>query len=682
MPAVDAGDEALVSAALADSMGLEVGDRLEFRLLTQVEQAEVLEEAGGVDAAIDRYNDPATGQLIDLEVVGIGQTFDEIVVDEGFGGGSVIVTPAFVQAYEPFSPFWGGLTQLRPGADLDEFQAAVEALVPEEPVAFQSRAAVVEQAERAVRPQVAALAVFAALAAVVALVIVGQAISRRLQADAVALAPMAALGVTRPQRVALGITRIALAAMVGAALAVAIALLASPVAPVGVARDAEPDPGLRVDLPVLVLGGVAVALVFVAVAVRPAIVAARRRDLRSSPSAPGAWAAATGLAPPTVAGVRFALDRGGAGVPARATLAGSATSVALIAATLAFSASLNHLVETPAMYGTPWTAVINLEGTDDATPEDYRPVTDAALAADGVQAGALLYPGQLRLDGRPIPALSIEPSARPIVPTVLDGRPPVGPTEVAVGVRTLDALGVDIGDRVTAQRGDRSGELTVVGTVVLPAIGSYGGADKTTLGEGVLTSREVLTTWGPEFRPHGFVVAADGLGVVEDLVDGLAEEMGLPPGAYLTVSSPSVPSDVQSLERVRSTPLWLTALLAALIALTVIHALVAAVRSRRREVAVLRTLGFTRRQVLSAVAVQAGLIALVGLAVGIPIGLVAGRVAWTVLAERLGAVVELVTPVLALGLLAVAVVALALVVGMVPGLRAARAHPADTLRTE
>ena len=131
----------------------------------------------------------------------------------------------------------------------------------------------------------------------VALVIVGQAISRRLQADAVALAPMAALGVTRPQRAALGITRIAVAAVFGAALAVAIALLASPVAPVGVARDAEPDPGLRVDLPVLVLGGVAVALVFVAVAVRPAIVAARRRDLRPSPSAPGAWAAATGLAP-------------------------------------------------------------------------------------------------------------------------------------------------------------------------------------------------------------------------------------------------------------------------------------------------------------------------------------------------------------------------------------------------
>ncbi len=444
------------------------------------------------------------------------------------------------------------------------------------------------------------------------------------------------------------------------------------------ARDAEPDPGLRVDLPVLILGGLAVALVFVAVAVRPAIVAARRRELRPSPSAPGAWAAASGLAPATVAGVRFALDRGGAGVPARATLAGAATSIALIAATLAFSASLNHLVDTPTNYGTPWTAVVALEGAEDATAEAYLPVTEGLLAAEEVDAFGLLYPGQLRLEGRSSPAMSIEPSARPIVPTVLDGRPPVGPTEVAVGVRTLDQLGVDVGDRVTARRGEDSAELTVVGTVVLPAIGSYSGADKTTLGEGVLAPYEVLTTWGPSFDPYGVVVEAADRSTVEAVV----ADIDVAEPAYLTVAAPSVPSDVQSLERVRATPLWLTALLAALIALTVVHALVAAVRSRRREMAVLRTLGFTRRQVLSSVAVQAGLIALVGLVIGVPIGLVAGRVAWTVLAERLGAVVELVTPVLAFGLLAAAVVTLALVVGLVPGLRAARTHPAATLRTE
>lgn len=59
-----------------------------------------------------------------------------------------------------------------------------------------------------------------------------------------------------------------------------------------------------------------------------------------------------------------------------------------------------------------------------------------------------------------------------------------------------------------------------------------------------------------------------------------------------------------------------------------------------------------------------------------------GRVAWAALADRLGALVELVTPVLVLGALAVGVVVLALLVGLVPGGRAATARPADILRTE
>jgi len=677
LPDIDEPDEVFLSSAAARMMNLQVGDRLEARALT-FEDFDALQSVGSEQEGVALYNEPSTGQLVDLDVVGVGDPFDEIVVDEGFGTGTIMLTPAFVEAYHPTVPFWGGLVRLRPGADVDQFQAAVEALVPEESIAFQSRRGIEDQAERAVAPQVAALGIFSAIAAAVALVIVGQAISRRLQADAVALAPMAALGVTRPQRAALGIARVAVASVVGAGIAVVIAVLVSPVGPVGVARDAEPDPGVRVDMPVLVLGGLTVALVFIAVAVRPSIVAARRRDLQARPSAPGAWVAASGLAPSTVAGVRFALDRGGSGVPARATLAGAATSVALIAATLTFSGSLNHLVDTPPDYGTPWGAVVSLEGVDGATAEAYRPVTEGLAAADEVDAFGLLHPGQLRLDGQSLPALSVDPSVRPISPTVLDGRAPVGATEVAVGVRTLDMLGVDIGDRVTARRGEASAELTVVGTVVLPAVGSYGGADKTTLGEGVLAPYEVLTSWGPTFSPYGVVVEADDRRAVEAVVADI--EVDEP--AYLTVVAPSVPSDVQSLERVRSTPLWLTALLAALIALTVIHALVAAVRSRRREVAVLRTLGFTRRQVLSAVSVQAGLIAVVGLVIGVPLGLVAGRVAWTVLAKRLGAVVELVTPVLAFGLLAVAVLALALVVGLVPGIRAARAHPADTLRAE
>ena len=88
------------------------------------------------------------------------------------------------------------------------------------------------------------------------------------------------------------------------------------------------------------------------------------------------------------------------------------------------------------------------------------------------------------------------------------------------------------------------------------------------------------------------------------------------------------------------------------------------------------------RTASDALGVGPGAIAAVGLAIGIPVGTVIGRQAWTLQAESLGAVLERVTPLPAYGTLAVGVVALAVLAALIPGLRAARAHPATILRTE
>ncbi len=271
-PAAEAIDEVFMTDEAAEVLGLEVGDRYEARILT-FDDFIAVDEAESEAEALELFNSPETGQPVDLDVVGTGAPFDEIVVDEGFGGGTVYLSPAFYEHYEqPTAGYWGSLVRLREGVPVEEFQAAAEALVPQEPLAFQTRGSVEDQADRAVRPYVEALTLFALLAGVVVLVVVSQAISRRLQADARALAPLGALGVTSGQRALLGVTRIAFAAFVGGLLAVVFAVLASPIAPIGVARDAEPDLGIRVDLPVLVAGGLAVAVVFTVLAIRPAIV--------------------------------------------------------------------------------------------------------------------------------------------------------------------------------------------------------------------------------------------------------------------------------------------------------------------------------------------------------------------------------------------------------------------------
>ena len=75
----------------------------------------------------------------------------------------------------------------------------------------------------------------------------------------------------------------------------------------------------------------------------------------------------------------------------------------------------------------------------------------------------------------------------------------------------------------------------------------------------------------------------------------------------------------------KALPRALAAFLAVLAALAVVHALVSTVRMRRQDLAVLRTLGFERRQLGSTLVWQATTIGVVGLAVGVPLGLVVGR---------------------------------------------------------
>ncbi|HEY5697309.1 MAG TPA: FtsX-like permease family protein [Acidimicrobiales bacterium] len=679
LPDPDSVDEVFLSTRAAEMEGLGVGDVYPARILNEVLIGQV-EQAGSEEEALALLNSDGFGEQIEFEIVGTGTMFDEVVVDSGFSTGSMLVTPAFWEAYDqPSAGFYGAFVDLKPGVAVDDFRAAVEATVPGETIAFQTLPSIEAQAERAIRPQVAALRVFTLVAGLIGLVIVGQAVSRRLQLDAITYAPLRALGLTERQRASLALARTAVAATAGGLLAVATAVVASPVAPVGLARDAEPAPGLRVEWVVVIGGAVLVVATVLAIAVWPAIASTRAREPRRQRASASSWVAAAGFAPPVVAGTRFALDPGPSNVPTRSTLVGAVTAVVLVVATLTFAASLDNFIDSPRLYGTPWDTIVSVEGDGEVAPPDVRRLLADVGAPDEVEAYGLLKPGQVLLDDISLPAMAIRRSAKPIQPTLTTGRLPASNDEVALGAVTLDRLGVDVGDTVRVTRGEDSTDLAVVGRVVLPAVSAYPGADKTSLGEGALLTERGLRRWSPEFSPVGALVdLADGTDVdaYVDAVDDPEDDI------VMSSTVPNLPSDVQSLERVRSTPLVLAGLLTVLIALTVVHALGAAVRSRRRDLAVLRTFGFTRRQVLAAVAVQATLIALVGLVIGIPVGIVVGRLAWSEVIDRFGGLVDLVTPAGALALVSLAVVVTANLVGVVPGLRAARAHTASILRAE
>ena len=75
------------------------------------------------------------------------------------------------------------------------------------------------------------------------------------------------------------------------------------------------------------------------------------------------------------------------------------------------------------------------------------------------------------------------------------------------------------------------------------------------------------------------------------------------------------------------------------------------VRRHRRDLALLKTLGFTRRQLAATVAWHATTSTVVALLVGVPVGVVIGRSLWILFAGELDVVVEPSVPVAALAVL-------------------------------
>ena len=110
--------------------------------------------------------------------------------------------------------------------------------------------------------------------------------------------------------------------------------------------------------------------------------------------------------------------------------------------------------------------------------------------------------------------------------------------------------------------------------------------------------------------------------------------------------------------------------------------LLASVRRRRRDLALLKALGFTRRQLAATIAWQSTIAVLIGTAVGVPVGIAAGRSLWNLFATEIHAVPAPSVPVVTVALIVVGSLVLANLVAAVPGRIAAGTKTANLLRAE
>jgi len=142
------------------------------------------------------------------------------------------------------------------------------------------------------------------------------------------------------------------------------------------------------------------------------------------------------------------------------------------------------------------------------------------------------------------------------------------------------------------------------------------------------------------------------------------------------------PAEILNYGTLGSTPLLLGIALAAGAAVALCITLITSVRRRRRDLAILKTLGFTRGQLVVAIAVQASVAAVIGCAIGIPVGVALGRVLWDLFAGEISAVPYPTVPALSVVAIGVAAIALAVVAASIPGRLAARTHTSQLLRAE
>ena len=644
LPDPSADDEVVLSPRFADELGLVVGDAFSHRALTDDEFADLLR---------DRWDGSASGVETDVRVVGLVRTPTDVTLSEfPTLTGTAALHDRLVDVATGSAGIW---VHLRPGADVTSFERDLAAVVGERSDELFNATSISDLAaeRRAVDEATSVLSggmvVFGVVTALAGAVVLGQMVSRIAEDSRGEEVLLRDLGLDRrARRTAWLVTSWpSLAAATVVALAVAVA--ASTRTPLGVARSVEPEPGIDANITIL-----AVAAVVLWATVLGVWLAAARAHPRRRPRGSG-----TGRLLDARGGLHWSLSLAVALGPAERRggrwlgVAGVATAVAGITAASVFGSSLDDMVDDPARWG--WFGELSIE-----VPEPARQEVYAALdAAPEVDSYAEVRGVELSIEGQTVAAYSIDPRRGDIEPVVLRGRAPASRGEIALGPRLAEQLGAEIGDRVRTDAGER----TVVG--VAPTFGVSEVSDNVSgallggvVDEPGFTTAIVRVADGvdPErFRDSVYSDAEYGVPVVPSEVANMAELDPLPPLLIATFGSVGL---VAMAHLARSTS-----------------------DRSRREVAVLRSLGLSRRHAARIVlGATAGVVLLAAL-LAVPLGATAAARVWSLVARSAALGTSITVPAALWWMLPVLAGA-ALASGLVAARRAVAVVPARQLRSE
>lgn len=720
------GAEVFLNRHAADELGLEVGAEITLAFFRPSFNTP------GVNPARDEVVEPigrATGR-----VVGIGTFAGDVLQDDLYPQSVMLITPGvggrFTCTFNPIITdrdmtvvehllaifptdcalsyryyslqIAGGDAAVGTVADalVDRFEQENQSLPPvllENDIGYSliptSTSDERTRVEQSLQPAVTALRLFglvAGLASVVLALLSGLRIARQEQAHQDIWRQ---LGVTRPQRSLALAMPLAASLAVGLLGAVALGLAGSGIGAVGSVRVLEPDPRYALSGSIVagVAGSTTAALLAGVIAI--AWVVAR------APAAPAAQRPSTLLRisrrvhPARGLGMRAAIG----GVGARVVVAGSVAAVLATVASLVFATSVNALVATPARYGWPYDlGVIIGYGYGGADADAIA----TSLDRPEVEHWGLAALGSVTIEGKSVASVAARENFSGLRTPLIEGERPDGAGEIALGAETADELGIDVGQSVSVVTAYGEAPARVTGLVVLPPVGPYQ-SDRAATGRGAFLSERFFA----------------------DLLAGAEKEQGLPagsldatgPGSFLAIDladgvdvdvflasidgdervtwdrndfdsffypEPVRPAAIADVASMRRLPIGLGAFFALAMAAGLVTGIEVATRARRRELAILRSLGCTPRQVASSVRWHALTVASLAIAVGLPLGLAAGRVLYRNFAVDIGVVTTIDASVLAMTGAAVGTIVVALFASALPAHRISRTRLASFLRQE
>ena len=700
----DRGDpnEFMASEAGARLLGIHLGQSMQFGAFN----SSLIAQPGFGTAAVQPT------RRFPMRLVGIIEFNNGIVQDDtDRTPTNLVITPAAVRTQGTTANGTWFAVRLKPGVkDLGRVEQEMLRLLPAGALGQFYLTSVTEaKVESALRPESIAVGTFGLIAGLAALGLCLPILARLKVNSDDERDVLQALGATRSVIVmdyCLGITACVL---LGTALAGVVSAALATLAPLGPVHAVYRPESLAIDWTVTALGALSLSAILIGAAVVMALHGVTRRSRATSrrtpqPSHAVDLAATAGLPVPAVIGARFALERGHGrtSVANRSVLVGGILSVTLVVATLTFASGLRTLVGHPALYGWNW----------DHTLIGYSNVPPAALDALTRDPDVAAWSGYIAItttvDGRSVPVL-IATNGLDVTPPLVAGHRITGRGQIVLGAATLATLHKRIGDTVLVGLGSpRTAPLylppqplRIVGAATFPAVaGSSNFADHTSMGVGglfsfaSLPSAFVQQTRNPDpvqngpalvfvrYRPGSSASAASN--DLRRIVAIAARQFARDPaaaGAGISVLPVQRPAAIVNYQSTGQTPLVLALGLAVAATVALALSMTASVRRRRRDLAVLKTLGFIRRQMLATVTAQALVTAVLAVAVGVPLGIAAGRQLWVAFARSIYAVPKPTVP-LSVAWAAASAIAVAVAVAVVPGRVAARTPAAVELNAD